>query len=326
MYALLGAWLWSCQKPSACIESPDVSHIEMDVSVTRFEQLLFEAPSKEEIGALLDQHALFAKQFLGRRYGPDDSLLVESLYALAHDERLDTLYQDTQAYYADLTDIETQFATAFRHIRYYYPDFQPPAIYTVVSGFGSDVFMSDSLIVIGLEYFLGEAGRYQPNNVPIYIQKRMDRHYLVPSIITLLSDRFIAADEASNTLLAEMLYYGKAYYFTRQVMPCTPDSLIIGYSSEELADVRAHEARIWSHLVSQQLLFETSHFEISRYVGERPNVAEIGPRCPGRIGRWVGWEILRRYVEKTGADLPALLNETNAQHIFEQARYKPRPA
>lgn len=126
-----------------------------------------------------------------------------------------------------------------------------------------------------------------------------------------------------NTLLAEMIYYGKSYYFTEQMMPCLPDSILTGYTEEELAIAEENDQLVWSHFINRELLFETSHMIKPRYIGERPQVAEINSKIPGRIGRWIGWQIVQNYADKTDAPLTQIMNSADAQEIFTQAKYKP---
>jgi hypothetical protein len=58
-------------------------------------------------------------------------------------------------------------------------------------------------------------------------------------------------------------------------------------------------------------------------MGERPYVAEINAKIPGRIGRWMGWQIVENFAEKTDASLPEVMGTRDVQEIFTQARYKP---
>ncbi|NJN42061.1 MAG: hypothetical protein HC811_07420 [Flammeovirgaceae bacterium] len=48
-------------------------------------------------------------------------------------------------------------------MKYYYPDFKPPVIKTMLTGLETDLYVSDSLIVIGLDYYLGKGAKYRPN-------------------------------------------------------------------------------------------------------------------------------------------------------------------
>ncbi len=301
----------------------DVSDIALNVKIRRLDQELFKLQSKEAIKNFLVQNPLFSENFLQQSQQPNDSILVNRLYRMVTDRNLDTLYQQTEAAFADLSDLEKSFAEAFKHVRYYYPHFRPPQVYTIVSGFGNDLFVSDSLIVVGLDFFLGGQGKYRPD-VPNYMLKRYQREYMVPSAMNLLSQSFNATDLLDHTLLAEMIFYGKAYEFTKNMMPDTPDSLIIGYTGKQLMDAEDRQAIIWAHFVEKKLLYETNGKLKAKYTGERPFTAEISQAwCPGAIGRWLGWKIVQEYRERQPKiTLPELMKNKDTKAIFAQSKYK----
>lgn len=321
---LFCAILFSCNSDS-CDEGPDVSDISMEVNIQRLDQEMFNLNNKEEIGAFLDRYPLLSKRFFRANEFPNDSILVNQIDKIIHDPYIDTLYRQTQETFPELNVLESQFEDAFRHIKYYYPDFTPPKIYAAFSALGTigaDLFVSDELIVISIEHFLGEEARFRPQ-VYDYILSRYRPEYIVPNCVMLLSNKWNATNMEDNTLLAEMVYYGKSYYFTEKMMPCLPDSILTGYTAEELAIAEENEQLVWSHMINRELLYETSHIIKPRYVGERPSVAEINAKIPGRIGRWLGWQIVQTYADKTEAPLPETMRTADAQKIFTQARYKP---
>jgi gliding motility-associated lipoprotein GldB len=301
---------------------PDVSNIRMDVKIRRLEQELFKLNTKAEVSAFLKSNPDFAEGFLEVSSQPHDSILVNRIYRMVTDHNLDTLYQQTQTVFANMSELEKEFADAFRHIKYYYPNFRAPRIYTLVSGYGTDLFVSDSIIVIGLDYYLGERGHYRPN-VPAYIQKRYQTAYLVPSAMTILSKAYNATDFLDRSLLSEMIFYGKSYEFTKAMMPTIHDSLIIGYSGKQLADTQANQSVVWAHFVDKKLLYETSNAIKVKYTGERPYTAEISRDSPGAIGRWLGWKLVREYrAQNPKVTLPELMQTKNAQQILTQSKYK----
>lgn len=315
--------LFSC-KNDGC-GGPDVSDISIDVEVNRLDQALFSLESKEEIQVFLDKHPLYAEKFIGIHKYPDDSVVVNELYRLIHDVHIDTLYQETQEVFGDLSELTKEFESAFRHIKYYYPDFTPPAIYTVFSGLGTlgqDLYISDSAIMISLDYFLGGSASYRPQAYD-YILKRYKPEFVVPTCIMLYSNKFNRTNMEDKTLLADMIFYGKSYYFTQQVLPCLPDSILAGYSDAQESLVENNTRVIWSHFIDNELLYETSDFIKPRYVDERPNTIEISNQVPGRIGRWLGWQIVQEYAQKTETTLPEMMKESDAQKIFRQSKYKP---
>lgn len=321
---LLPFGLFSCDTATDGIERPDVSDVQVEVEIIRLEQQLFSSTSKSEINAFLQENKSFAQNFLQIGEYPHDSLLVNQLYTLMNSPGMDTLYQDSQQIFGDMEGIREDFETAFQYIKHYYPDFQVPVIYTMVTGFANDLYVSEEMIVIGLDYFSGPKASYRPAEVPEYIKRRYTPRHVVPTCMLLLSQRFNESDPAEKTMLADMIYYGKSYYFTDFVLPNTPDSLIIGYTAEEIEGVKENEHVIWTHFMQNELLYENSPTMKKKYLDERPITLEIGNKAPGRIGTWLGWQIVKAYMDRNEeVELPELMETKNAAKILEQSKYRP---
>ncbi len=318
-------WLLACNSDSKDnINRPDVSDTKVDVTIHRLEKPLFEANSRDEINAFLKENELFAQKFLRAGEYPSDSVLVEQLWQLSQDPHLDTLYRESQQIFPNLQQWEEQFATAFRYIKHFYPEFQPPVIYTVVSGFGTDLFVTDEMIVIGLDYFLGPEATFRPQEVPQYILRRYAPEYAVPGALLLLSSRFNQTDTQDKSMLAEMVYYGKSYYFVDYVLPQVPDSVMIGFTNEEIEGVNQNKAIVWNHFLKNELLFDTNQMLKKKYLEERPKTLEIGDKAPGRVGVWVGWDIVRTFMaKKEELNLRQLMELQDARTIFNEAKYNP---
>jgi hypothetical protein len=138
-------------------------------------------------------------------------------------------------------------------------------------------------------------------------------------------EQFARKDGRDETLLNDMVSWGKVCFFMEKVMPCVPDSAIIMYSEKELNDVNRNMDIIWGHFIENKLFYETKNDIKRRYVEEAPKVAVIGDKCPGRIGRYIGWQIVKAYMEKNPeVTLADLMDETDAQKIFKLSKYKPK--
>lgn len=316
---------WSCTSSSNCIDAPSLDEEEkVSVEIERLEKELFSVNSIHELEFFISSHPVLADEFLGRAQYPSDSILARELYKNIKNPYVDTLYHDTEAYFGDMADLKQEFEEAFSYIKYYYPSFQVPQIKTMVTGFGSsEMYVGKDQIIIGLEYYLGSAAKYSPPGIPQYILTRFDKPYIVPAVVLLYANQFLKENPNDRTMLADMVYYGKKYYFTKQMMPCTSDSLIVWYSGQELNDVEENKDVIWFHFLDKQLLYETNHFVKQKYLDERPNVLEIGEKCPGRIGSWVGLDIIRAYMENhPGVSLQELMANPNAKDILTESKYK----
>lgn len=328
IFSMFATILFSCGNKTMdyCASSPDIDELPaIDIQIERLEKSLFEAESPEEVFNFLKSEPQLTQQFLDSDEYPNLSYLADQMFKLANDPYIDTLYQDVNKVFGDLSELENEFAAAFRHIKYYFPDFKAPRIATMITGLSKDLMVSDSLIVLGLDFFIGPGAKFRPIDVPGYIMKRYQKEYIVPAVILLYSDKYNRTDYADQTLLADMIYYGKSYHFTKTMMPCLPDSLLIGYSGEELIEARENQELIWAHFVQNQLFYETGTLAKTKYTGERPKTFEIGEKAPGRIGVWLGWEIVKHYaLRHPDMHIAQFMAKENAQEIFKQSKYKPK--
>jgi gliding motility-associated lipoprotein GldB len=322
---LLGCMIHACSRKEETCELDDrIMEVDLDLSVDRLEHEFFAVNSVEELLYLMEAHPEFTVQYLQLEKYNSKEELAQALWEVKQDSLIQELYNDVKVHFEDFSKTEADLQNAFKHLKYYFPGVKIPKIYTFVGGFDGDIIVSDDIIVIGLDFFLPLTHRFQPPDLPQYISKRYQEDYIVPMVFMAISSQYNKTDLKENTLISEMIYYGKAYHFTKSMMPCTSDEYIIGYSPEEIAACFANEEFIWAHFIENDLLFETNPFEIRKYTGEAPYTDEISPDAPGRIGRWLGWNIVDDYRFNKSIPIPELMAETNVDKIFRQSGYKPR--
>ncbi|MCU0399778.1 MAG: gliding motility lipoprotein GldB [Algoriphagus sp.] len=322
MISLIG--FFSCEKKETICElDSDILSQKQAVEIVRLEDEFFAAKTADEINHLIEKYPDFADRFLEKGLYPSQDSLVSILLNAHTDSALQVLHDSVKVEFADISDIQTDLENAFAYIKHYFPDFKTPKVYTYVSGFTTDLLIEEDMIVIGLDYFLPADHAFQPD-LPRYLASRYERKYLVPMIVLAISSRYNEVNTGDNSLLSEMIFYGKAYHFVKAIMPCTSDQFIIGYTPAEIEECWANEEFIWSHFVENELLFQTNPFEIRKYIGEAPFTDAISTNAPGRLGRWIGWNIVDDYQASQDLELPLLMTESDTEKIFRQSGYRPR--
>lgn len=307
---------------STCDQTPETPSVK-SMEIIRLDEQLLNTSSREEVIRLMKENPEFTRWFLDSDQYPNLNELAKNLYGISKDAAIDTLFQETKEVFGNLEALDTELSSAFSWLKHYYPSATVPKIKIALTGLYNDLYVSDSVIVLGLEYFIGKEATFRPLNTPEYILKRYEKESILPLIFSFVSNDFMAIDTRDNTLLADMINYGRSYYFTKKMMPCKPDGWIVGYSDEEMKLVFANQETIWGHFIDRELFYETSHFVKNKYTGERPNVFEIGDQCPGRIARWLGWQIVEAYMEQNPeVSLSDLMVETDAQKILNKSRFK----
>jgi hypothetical protein len=333
-YRALTAWLVlsmaivSCSsddKEEACVFIPDTAGSRVATQFQPFEDSVVNFKSKKELVAFFTRQPVLRDYFFHRAEYPGDSVFINEVYNRLTNPHLDTLLQDTRKIFGDGSALKKQFDDAFANVKYYYPDFVPPKIQTVISGLDTDLFVSDSLIIVGLDYYLGKGARYRPKTYD-YLLRKYDSDDIVPSCMLLLGidGRINKTSIQDKTVLADMIAYGKSFYFAKHMLPCVADSTLIWYTPEEIRGSRKNEDLIWARFIQSNVLFATSHVIKKDYLAERPITVQVGEKCPGRIGQWVGWRIVQKYMEThPDVTLQQLMDMQDAQKLFKESRYKP---
>ncbi|MCR5887690.1 gliding motility lipoprotein GldB [Hymenobacter sp. J193] len=319
------AGLASCGRDKqTCEQNPEVARVAAPVHLESLIKPFFQIKNPADAQQFLQAHPGFANHFLQRRQFPSDNVLAQRLTQLATNAGLQKLGRETEAAFQDTAALRRQLHQAFQHVRYEFPDFRVPPVNLFVSGLSQDVFVNDSLLVLGLDFFVGPKASYRPN-VPEYILRRYTPAHLLPTVMLAVSTKYNQRPRTNPTMLSEMVQFGKALYFAEKMLPCTPDSLLIGYTGRELEGLEYNEGKVWGHFIEKNLLYNTTPFVIQKYVGERPNTPEIDRIAPGRVGTWLGWQIVRKYMaEHPNVTLRQLMAEQDAQRILTQSKYRPR--
>lgn len=307
-------------KNKTCREAIDP--IPTELNVVRIEEKMFKATSSKEVETILQEYPDFARFFLDSKDYPSDAILAGKLFNLIQNPAIDTLYQESMDAFANLEALVTNLEESIGRLKAYYPQTKTPVVYTTVSGLYKDLFITNDHIMIGMDFFVGENATYPPQEIPNYILRRYDTKHLPANVMQFISSQYISPSKG-ETMLAEMIDHGKSYYLLSKILPCTPEHILMGYTPEEWNDSFENDAIIWANFVENELLYETNHEMKQKFLGERPNVYEIGEKCPGRIGRWLGWQIVNSYVIKTGASVQDLMSETDPTKVFRLSQYKP---
>jgi hypothetical protein len=300
----------------------DVSSVEMEIPYENLDQELLNSKSEKDVQSFLNKHN-YLKTFYFADGQTDTAQIAAQLFSIIQNPgfqdfsvQVDSIIGDRQS------QIIAPLQEALKRIKVVYPEFKAPKIKFIKTGFtGSDLYVSDSLIIVGLDFFAGPKAYFRPN-VFEYQLGKYQKEYIVPSIVFYLSNQFNQL-ETDPTLLSEMIGYGKGYAFVKQMMPQEPDSLVFGLSTENLQRTYNSQQDIWAYFITNKLLYEKNELKKQKYIGERPYTTEIGDKVPGGIAKWLGWRIVELYMkEHPDVTLTELMKNGNSTVILQESGYK----
>jgi hypothetical protein len=118
-----------------------------------------------------------------------------------------------------------------------------------------------------------------------------------------------------------MIEIGKRQYILSQCLPTTSDTLLLGYTGNQLKAIEENKGDIWTFLSSQNRLFSVDPNLTSAILREAPYNDYFGEDIPGNVGKFIGYRMVQSWMNqqkvKSKSDLNQLL-KTPAKAIFDK--------
>ena len=226
--------------------------------------------------------------------------------------------------FADIKDIQKELNLGFTRMHYLYPELTIPKIYFLVSGFNASIFAYDDIIAVGVDMYLGADYKYYNQVVYNYQRPTMDKKFLAGDVLNYYISQNMPYTSKYNRLLEHMLFRGKQMYLLEQLLPNSPKWEVLGYTKEQWDWCEKWEKEIWNKIMDKRDLFKTESMVITSYLNDGPFTSEISSESPGRLGIWVGWQIIDSYMRHNEeVTLQELMKDGDAQKILEKSFYKP---
>lgn len=295
------------------------------VAIKRYEKALFQLDTlniQSELGRIHIDFLPFLEADL-----TDTSNIIQ-IKNFITDQTVREIYVKTIETYPEIRLLEDDLTKAFKHIRYYFPEWNPPKVYSYVSGLNHEtpVIYDGKNLIIALDMYLGEDfEEYQKTGIPMYRIKRMQREYIVADC----AGEIIRSDFISETLpehlLDKMIGEGRTFYLISKMIPWVEDQYITGFTSEDLMWCRDNESRVWAYFLENELLFNTDPLIIRRFVNDGPFTTAFHKDSPARVALWTGWQIVESFMKNNPQYAPKdLLRKTNSADLLHNSGYKPR--
>ena len=214
----------------------------------------------------------------------------------------------------------------FKHIKYYFPNYQIPRVISVSNNvdYNNRIIMNDSLLIISIDTYLGSENKIY-NGIPNFIKYEMDLSFLTSHVINKFS-KYHVKKTNDRTFLAEIIYHGKKHYLKDLLLPNNNEKIKIGFSEKKLRWAKENEIFIWKYFIENKLLYSTNQELMNRFINPAPFskfYLELDNESPGKIGQWIGWNIVKSYVKNNPTvSLSEILKKSEFE-IFQYSKYKP---
>ena len=324
--------LFSCNSSD---KTPDVSDIKVELTTKRFEQELFKSDTANftaKFDQLLARYPSFGENYLSTILNADPTWTADSAakYVLGFIAAYRPVYDSAQNVFKDFTPYEKAIKQALQYVKHYFPAYKDrKQIITYIGpldGYGD--ILSDDAIIIGLQHHLGKSfslyrSALVQETYPEYISNRFEPDYIAVNCMQNILNDLFPEKMDDKPLIHQMVEKGKRLYALSKLLPQAEEHKLIGYTQAQLKAVYEHERGVWDLFVQNNFLQTIDANIIKNYIGEGPKTQELGEASPGNIGSFAGWQIVKKFMGKNPEYALQKLMETDAELIFQQAKYKP---
>lgn len=323
------AFILGCGKHTTEI---DIEH-EIDVNIIRFEQYLSELDIysvQDSIESVYRAYPDFFPLFTNKIIeigNVTDPWIGEAFKQYLTDQAIFNLTGRVKEVFSDFSGIQKLVDEGFSRVSSVFEQAEVPDIYTYVSGFNQSIVVGEGIMGVSLDKYLGADEKiynqvYPP--IPQYMKYKMCPDKLPSDIINSWILTSFEAQPEQNNLLSNMLIQGRAVYLTELFLPGIADTLLWGFTPDQIRFCYDNERQMYTYLIEQKLLFSTDKFSTGQFMNDAPFTKDFTTDSPGRAAVWIGYRIIDSYMQKNpDVSLKQLMDENNFQRLLNGSRYRP---
>lgn len=294
----------------------EIAKIGTDIQIERFD-LLFGKVTYQTLPDLKTSYPfMFSEKY-------KDSFWI----AKASDTLQRQLFSEVEKTFLNFSNTQLEIESLFNHLKYNFPEFYPPRVITTTSDvdYRNRVIVTDTIAIIALDNYLGTNHEFY-ENIPKFIRADLKKEQIVVDLAGEYASKYIYQLN-NKTFLDELIYFGKQLYFKDVMIPFKSEASRIAYTQEQLDWAMANENYIWRYFIEQELLYSTDTKLSGRFITPAPfskfYLEDIDGESPGRLGQYIGWQIVKAYMENNNVSLKDMLLKSS-EEIFNNSKFKPR--
>jgi hypothetical protein len=329
---IIGVLVWVFKKPEERkldIKKSELNEAKKQVKITvlRFDQDVFKV-NPNHITEGFSKLAEIYPTYLVDKKVCFDTLFIQDFINFLKDPFIIDVYKRSQQLYSNFERYENSFKDGFAYYLVYFPKEKIPNIITMIRGIdvkAPSIYIYDQNVYINLDLYLGkDYVTYNKLGFPKYISERMDSTYLDVDLFKKAMVYKHLPDQRPITLMESMIIEGKKLYFTEMMLPHKPLKDIIGYSEEKYQWAEKYYPNVWAYMIEKNILFSQEDVNYRNYIEESPFTKPFGNVSPGRFGQFLGWKIVKAYMENNPeVTLSQLMQTTDLQMILNKSAFKP---
>ncbi len=237
------------------------------------------------------------------------------------------LKHEVDSVFPDLEEFEQALGKAmYRYSQEFRAD-PIPQFVSYISEFGYAHVTYDGIVGIGLDFYLGNNyALYKAPSIefPDFMVRKLRKEYMLANTLKAFAISKFEQQLTDKRFVAMMLFEGKMKYFVKEICPTIHDTILFGYTPQQMEWCQENEGMIWQHFASKNLLFSKDAALFMRYINDGPfTIADGVPQeSAPSIAIFTGYKIIEAFVENEGIDsLKQLMDNNNWDEILKRSKY-----
>ncbi|PKR80562.1 hypothetical protein CW751_09310 [Brumimicrobium salinarum] len=253
---------------------------------------------KQELGSLFEYEL---SQNIRQNLNDSVYQAVFNFYNTAY---ISDLEKEKSKLYPDLEDRKDKIISAFNYLAYHFGDSIIPERIIYLNKLFSQVSCSQTEIAVGLENYISpksEVIQSIPNSQLYQWQRdRMDIQYLERDIL-LNWIQVQLFNEMDGKFAEHLIQAGKILYILNAAFPKASERYVLRYKKEQMEWANQNEAIVWNYLIKQEVLFKNDLRMRTNFLNEGPKTVGLADDAPDRIGQFLGYRIVKGFMDKNKA-------------------------
>jgi hypothetical protein len=318
----------------ACSQDPfkiSIANVKIKLDFLNLDSILRNSSDKE----LLDLKSKFKRNnssILDYTFGyciggslQSDSSYINGLKRFYSNNYIQRLGGTIKKTHGNFSSEKKELFIAFRRLKAFFPERKiPNQVYFINSSFSASVFSTEKEIAIGVERYLGSNEKVikelPTNQFYTWIKNGMKKEYLSRDVMAgWLMTHYCT--ETSENYASEMMRWGKILYITQGTLPNVKTNTILRYTNKQFNWALKNEGVFWKYLVENELLFKTDEKTRSNLLNEGPFTGGLPEESPDRLGQFLGWRIVKQYMENHSISL-SQLNKITYNELLQNYKAK----
>jgi hypothetical protein len=321
MYLIAGLLLLGCSPKKVYSES------NPEGKIIRFDSVLYQYLTQNKPDEALSGYRDFLDEYGEKVIGigtSDSAGFYDRLKKYFSEPTLMQLYGDEQSRLADISALESELLPGIDILLQHFPALRRPEIYLHVSGWGQNVIVTDTILSLSADKYLGADYPLYQEFFYEYQRQGMAPGRMAPDYLLGFLMASFPFQGKEDILLDRIIYEGKLRYILSRLLPERKPYEWVGYTQAQYNWCNDHCDRIWKSVLDNQHLFHPDYLTTSAYLTEASSTVTLPSDSPGRVGVWLGFQIVASYMKHhPETDGQALMDRTDYVAFLKDSRFNP---